>query len=163
MGNYSGTPEQQLAKRRAYDKARQETPEYRAWLKARMATPEYKAKAAAWAKKYRHTDAFRAKARAYKHTQAYKDKRRDGLLRKQFGIGLDEYTALLDAQHGVCAICSRIDPVRSLAVDHCHTTGKVRGLLCRDCNQGLGLYQDNIERLKRAADYLYVCRDHSNT
>jgi hypothetical protein len=42
----------------------------------------------------------------------------------------------------------------NFVVDHCHATGKVRGLLCHNCNRALGLMQDNIENIKRAADYL---------
>lgn len=87
-------------------------------------------------------------------------------LRRYYGITLEEYLAMHDAQNGVCSICKRpeqsVDPkttkVRRLAVDHCHGKGHVRALLCSKCNAGLGHFQDNIESLERAIDYL---RRHS--
>lgn len=83
-------------------------------------------------------------------------------LRKNFGIEIEEYESLLSKQKGVCAICSQPEtyihkttgkPAR-LAVDHCHTSGSVRKLLCKACNNGLGLFRDNPELLIKAADYL---------
>ena len=57
-----------------------------------------------------------------------------------YGITFDEYESMLDAQDGVCAICrEKCTTGRMLAVDHNHITGEVRGLLCRGCNQGIGL------------------------
>ena len=74
---------------------------------------------------------------------------------------LDKFEALNSAQKGLCAICdhpeSRLDSQgnrRDLHVDHNHTTGVVRGLLCNSCNRGLGLLNDTIEGLTRAIDYL---------
>jgi len=66
-----------------------------------------------------------------------------------------EYDTLLTQQGGVCAICKVApDNQRKLAVDHCHQTGRVRGLLCTACNVALGYLQDNTERLQRAIQYL---------
>jgi hypothetical protein len=65
------------------------------------------------------------------------------------------YTRLYEEQKGVCAKCGKTnDDGVSLAVDHCHTTGTIRGLLCRKCNVGIGLLGDNIEGLQAALDYL---------
>ena len=58
------------------------------------------------------------------------------------------------AQDGKCAICSNPQENRRLAVDHCHKTGKVRGLLCQGCNTGIGGLKDDTERIKKAIDYL---------
>jgi len=73
----------------------------------------------------------------------------------------EQYQAILDSQNGKCAICNGddiISPVtnlhRLLAVDHNHITGKIRGLLCRNCNRGIGLLGDSIERLESATAYL---------
>lgn len=84
-------------------------------------------------------------------------------LKADYGITPEQYEAMLTAQGGVCAICGQeertIDPrskrpyVR-LPVDHCHTTGNVRGLLCHRCNRAIGLLGDDPELLRRAADYL---------
>lgn len=68
---------------------------------------------------------------------------------------LEDYEKLLEAQGGVCAICGiPPTPKRALCVDHCHSTGKVRGLLCTKCNRTLGQYGDNPVLLRRMAQYL---------
>lgn len=66
----------------------------------------------------------------------------------------DIYVYLFDKQNGICAICGSPPSDKRLAVDHCHTTGKIRGLLCSSCNCALGLFKDNTELLDRAAGYL---------
>lgn len=85
---------------------------------------------------------------------------RERNLRKDFGIGLDEYNEMLDKQNGKCAICKqeettvRAGRVMALSVDHCHQTGNIRGLLCNSCNRALGKFQDSIDHLLAAASYL---------
>lgn len=80
----------------------------------------------------------------------------DAILRRTYGITLEQYNQMLEDQDGVCAICGKPDEVegRRMAVDHNHDTGEVRGLLCGTCNRGLGNFQDNIEMLEKAKDYL---------
>jgi hypothetical protein len=81
---------------------------------------------------------------------------------KLYGLDQAAYAAMLADQGGVCAICrlpeQYIDPrtgePRRLAVDHCHETGKVRGLLCGRCNRSIGQFANDHERLTRAAEYL---------
>lgn len=75
-------------------------------------------------------------------------------LKKNYGISLAEYDSLLNEQGGRCAICSQEDEWFSLAVDHCHDKKHVRGLLCSQCNRGLGLFKDRPELLEAAAKYL---------
>ena len=76
-------------------------------------------------------------------------------LQNRYGISLEEYESLLLSQEGKCIVCHKVcSSGRSLAVDHCHTTGKVRGLLCRRCNTAIGLLGDTYEGVQRAADYL---------
>lgn len=79
-------------------------------------------------------------------------------LQNLYGIDLDTYNKMLQEQNGVCKICKGEDngPWGTLAVDHCHETGKVRGLLCAMCNKGLGQFKDNQELLKEAIEYLKV-------
>lgn len=76
---------------------------------------------------------------------------------KTFGISLDDYNELLKEQNHSCAICG-IDEVDAthgtLCVDHCHETGEVRGLLCHNCNVGIGNLQDSVALLDAAIDYL---------
>lgn len=73
---------------------------------------------------------------------------------RTYGITAEEYATLLAAQQGACAICKQKRSYR-LNVDHCHSTGRVRGLLCRLCNgRLLTAARDNPETLRRGADYL---------
>lgn len=73
---------------------------------------------------------------------------------KKYGLTEQCYTSMLDAQGGVCAICKSPPLRRRLAIDHCHTTGKVRGLLCGPCNVSLGQFRDSPRILLEAAKYL---------
>lgn len=72
---------------------------------------------------------------------------------KKYNTTIEHITHLYDTQK-VCQICGKTDNRRSLAIDHCHDTNKVRGLLCDDCNVGLGHFRDNIDYLQSAIDYL---------
>jgi len=96
--------------------------------------------------------------------EKYQESQRRNNLKQKYGITLEEYYSLLDKQGGVCAICG-VDKncydskgagglIDNFAVDHCHRTGKVRGLLCNQCNRGLGMLGDNLENLKKAYEYL---------
>lgn len=82
--------------------------------------------------------------------------KRDWWYRSKYGITVEEYEILLKKQNGVCAICGRPPKVggKRLAVDHCHKTKAIRGLLCRHCNYGLGWFHDNYESLLKASHYL---------
>lgn len=77
---------------------------------------------------------------------------------REFGITQDQYELMLSEQHGVCKICGQKDN-RRLAVDHCHQTGNVRGLLCRHCNTAIGLFDDDPSLLRKAANYLESTKD----
>lgn len=70
---------------------------------------------------------------------------------RQRGVTLDQYHARNEAQDFCCAICG-FEVV--LVIDHCHTTEKPRGLLCRACNGGLGFFRDSIANLQKAQVYL---------
>lgn len=77
---------------------------------------------------------------------------------KAYGLTPDDYDSLLEKQDGKCAICARpaaeAPGKHGLHIDHCHTTGAVRGLLCANCNRGLGLFADDPSALETAAQYL---------
>jgi len=81
-------------------------------------------------------------------------------VRSKFGIGLKEVSDLLDIQRGCCAICkdSLVYPnsTKRYAIDHNHKTGKVRGLLCSDCNTALGKFRDNPDIVYNAFEYLLI-------
>lgn len=76
---------------------------------------------------------------------------------KQYGLTEEDYQGMLSKQNFSCAICENAD--EPLRVDHCHTTGKVRGLLCHRCNTGLGLFKDNVRNLETAIRYLSNVED----
>ena len=82
--------------------------------------------------------------------------RREKQIKKRYGITIEEYKTLFYKQNQCCAICKKHQSEFdiSLAVDHCHITNKVRGLLCYNCNMGLGRFKDNINYLKEAISYL---------
>lgn len=65
-----------------------------------------------------------------------------------------EYDRLFELQGGVCAVCKTSPHGKRLAVDHCHDTGRIRGLLCSNCNLGIGLLGDTAKALSLALDYL---------
>lgn len=78
-----------------------------------------------------------------------------------YGISVDKYEEMFTEQVGLCKICETegfvMDATRhkmKLVVDHCHKTGVVRGLLCHNCNRGLGLLQDSTKALQNAISYL---------
>jgi len=82
---------------------------------------------------------------------------RDRSYRRKYGITLEEYNYLLEKQDSVCAGCGGAEnraATGNLAVDHDHRTGRVRGLLCSNCNRALGLIGDSVETLNRLANYL---------
>ena len=112
-------------------------------------------------KAYRDTDEYREYRRKWYANN--KDSSRNTKLKRHFGITLEEYREMEAQQEECCAICglhkSKNTLVASgetmdLAVDHCHETGKVRGLLCTNCNNGLGRFFDKPDILRKAADYL---------
>jgi len=77
---------------------------------------------------------------------------RNNSLKRKYGITHDAYNMLYERQEGKCAICG--NPENLLHVDHNHTTGKVRGLLCNNCNGGIGFLNDDIKILEQAIKYL---------
>ena len=72
---------------------------------------------------------------------------------KTYGLTIDNYNEMCDIQKGKCLICKQENV---LIVDHCHKSGKVRGLLCQKCNKGIGHFQDNILFFQNAINYLTV-------
>lgn len=74
---------------------------------------------------------------------------------KKYGLTLDEYNTILKNQNNGCAICgNKCSSGNNLSVDHCHFSGKIRGLLCGKCNKALGLFKDDSELLIKASEYL---------
>ena len=94
--------------------------------------------------------------RRQRHTEN-PDLWRVGNLKRNYNLSLEEYRDLFIVQNNACAICERTtnSDGRSLAVDHDHETGEVRGILCISCNRGLGYFQDDPILLEKASQYLY--------
>ena len=110
--------------------------------------------------KYKTDEKYRqiliAKSKNYRLRNPNAKMRQD--LKSKYGMSINDYIAMLKSQNYVCAICGRSDSGDSnskrLYVDHDHITGKIRGLLCSQCNMGLGKFYDNKNYLKRAILYL---------
>jgi Recombination endonuclease VII len=112
----------------------------------------------------------RALDRAYKKKQfpkermkAYYWKTRDkqlikirkSKLKTKYKLSLEDFQNLFEKQNGVCAICKEPETAgRLLAIDHNHETGEIRGLLCTNCNLGLGKFKDSPELLRIAQEYV---------
>lgn len=108
---------------------------------------------------------------AFKKREAYRLKKEAGLydplankdqmLKKIYGIDIDVYMSMLKKQNHCCAVCGTHETVlsRKLAVDHNHTTGKIRGLLCHHCNTAIGLLKEDTSIFKDAVSYL----EHHNS
>ena len=116
----------------------------------------------------RNKDRIRANVKAYQkanpETQARSvakrranGKRRLADVRQRYGVSEEQYAEMLERAGGVCEICGR-DPVevskRGACIDHCHETGKVRGILCGPCNTGIGNLRDDPAVLRKALEYL---------
>ena len=93
---------------------------------------------------------------------AYREKHKANQLRIRYNITPEDYSSMLEKQNGVCALCglpetvkiSKGPGIRSLAVDHDHSTGKIRALLCNKCNVMLGTYENNRELFVKFDEYI---------
>lgn len=102
-----------------------------------------------WKRANREKIAFQTRLRYRKNKQ----KELDRIRLNKYGITGDEFRALLKQQEFKCSICNR-DITKNLSVDHDHLTGKIRGLICNNCNLAMGNADDSPERLRAIADYL---------
>jgi hypothetical protein len=108
-----------------------------------------------------HKDELLRRERRYRalYPEKRRTQNRKHSLRK-YGLTPDEYTAMHQAQNGICALCKKPETsrlrgtLRALAVDHCHRTGVVRGLLCRRCNMMIGMADDDADTFLAAVSYL---------
>jgi Autographiviridae endonuclease VII len=107
-------------------------------------------------KVYYHKNKEKILERSKEYSRNNKDKIKHNKLKYEFNISLKDYDNILLQQNNCCKICKRnqFEISKKLAIDHCHSTGKVRGLLCQNCNTGLGQFKDNKEFLIEAIKYL---------
>ncbi len=107
--------------------------------------------------RFRHDCKECVKTKASVYRDNYKKEIRAARLVSKYGITQEDYDSMLLDQEGMCAICGTKNPQgrhNIFVVDHDHTTGDVRGLLCHNCNTGLGKLGDTISGLERAIRYL---------
>lgn len=108
------------------------------------------------ARKHYNENKEKIRAREREKHRRNPDLKRDTQLRGNYGITLADYRAMHASQNGGCLICDR--KMETLSVDHCHATGLVRGLLCPECNSGIGYFRDDTKLMLRAIDYLAASR-----
>lgn len=90
-----------------------------------------------------------------RYNQKYSNYRRNQQYLKRYGVTREYYLKLLDLYNHQCAICkSKATKKHPLHLDHCHITGKIRGIICYKCNVALGYFQDSIPNLVAAINYL---------
>lgn len=170
--------EKALERYREYDRKRyakrQRSLKHRRWLKAWIEKNRESLRLKARARYLANREEILRRSRIYNRKNADKRHRyakrwyrehkdtthRDRML-KRFGITVADYEMLLKKQMGRCAICRTKAPLppyspakKRFAVDHCHRTGRVRGILCGRCNSGVGQFRDSPNLMRAAARYL---------
>lgn len=107
----------------------------------------------AYSKEYRKRNADRLDT--YVHSDKVKNRQINRHMQSRYGLERSQYDKMIEAQHNQCKICGVIFGDRdTIHIDHSHTTGKVRGLLCANCNKALGNVKDNTDILQSMINYL---------
>ena len=102
----------------------------------------------------KNRDKIRGQARERGSSEEYRELHRRQCLMRCYGLTPEQHKQFYINQNGCCAICRESIPYDKICVDHSHETERVRGLLCRKCNSGIGLLGDTVEGLRRAVEYL---------
>lgn len=111
-----------------------------------------KEKHAAYMREYSRKNAERINAQ---RRRRYDPRKNKNSMLKRYGINIEDYERIWKEQSGKCPICGiDLKEVWQVDLDHCHTTNKVRGILCNPCNLMIGHAKDSSERLKKGAEYL---------
>ena len=111
-------------------------------------------------RKYRSENLIKMKINKKKYVTSNARSVKNSALKHHYGIDIDQFELMKVQQNNSCAVCSKHETnlTRSLCVDHSHSSGKVRSLLCASCNSVLGLIEENINTAKKIVKYL---EDHS--
>lgn len=134
--------------------------------KCREKLPDSRARA----RDYQSRDEVRERknaARRVATNPARREVNRRDLLKRAYGLTVEQFDAMLAAQNGVCVLCGEApnpDGVRAasrLHVDHDHETGRVRALLCNHCNRGIGAFRDDPDLMQRASLYVWKHRQQT--
>ncbi len=127
-----------------------------------MEDKEYRKRRNLSQKKYRDNNKEKLAKKKRLATIKNPEKEKNKLLKRFYGINLEQYQKMMIEQNNKCKICGNSETkishfsgkIQHLSVDHCHETGRIRGLLCQACNQGLGHFKDNITLFEKAINYL---------
>lgn len=105
---------------------------------------------------YKKIDNVRKAVKKYNNSDKGKDRKRKSYLQRTYNLSIDDYNKKLKDQSHKCAICGidETELTSNLHVDHNHTTGTIRELLCTNCNLGIGMFKENIDSLAKAISYL---------
>jgi hypothetical protein len=122
------------------------SPKYQEYLKSGRLTVVQK--------RYRATPHAVERIKRYRQSALVRDRSAAYFRKQKYGVTDEWYNELLLNQDGRCAICYADDC--ALEIDHCHGTGKVRGLLCHHCNAGLGHFKDSVHSLKNAIKFISI-------
>ena len=132
----------------------------------------YNYKASKDGRSYRCKDCDKIQGKAYRERHKERDRvnRRNESRRRKYGLSEDGYNKIIEYQNDTCPICLRhlthgwgqFHKATKAVVDHCHDTGITRGILCTQCNKGIGLLKDDPDFLLRAIEYLKSGTDHSD-
>lgn len=108
------------------------------------------------AKKYRTKNYEWIRQKQNEKNRYNTEERRNKKLQQRYGLTIEDYEKILKKQNGGCWICGKTSNQgpRKLNIDHNHTTGKVRGILCYKCNGAIGMFDESLEFLQRAIKYL---------
>lgn len=127
-------------------------------IQAAVRTPEERARRVMYAKQWKETSGYEERRRQERSTPEGRLELREKQLNKRYGMSHEDYERKLGAQNGRCACCDRpLQKTRagkSPHIDHCHATGRVRGILCVRCNNVLGMVKDSEEMLGKFAHYI---------
>jgi len=131
----------------------------RAYFRKYQSQDKRKAYKRAWYQKNREKMVEYQRARISADPERHKAYFRNRHILKKYGITTEQYEELFQDQGGVCAICGGPPDawragIERLAIDHCHATGDIRGLLCNTCNAGMGILGDTLQHLEAAVAYL---------
>lgn len=148
---------------------------YKPWAEFNKATGGYLGKrsrcricdgavSAKWKEDTQYYQTHREEILQYKRDSYCPVAKKNYDLQKKYGITLDDFMGMYEHQNGCCKVCKQAVEKFSTSkqkqdaavVDHCHVTGKVRGLLCQTCNRALGLLNDDLQLIRRLAEYLQI-------
>ena len=103
----------------------------------------------------RHSMGVKSQCKQCKKGPLYdREKQRNRDYKRRYGITAEEYDSMFEAQGGTCFVCHKPQEGKRLAIDHCHGTGKVRSLLCENCNRALGLLQEDSTTILSLLNYV---------